>query len=269
MGNAAQNLDFYLQLVSSYAPKIVLAILVLVGGLWIIRHLTRMVEKGITRSGIDKDLRPFFTTLANLLMKVMLVLIVANMVGIETTSFVAILASLAFAVGLALQGSLGNFASGVMILIFKPYKVGDLVDIAGKKGYVTEIQVFNTILLTPESKTVIIPNGTAISGVITNFSSLDHQCIDIQIPLPFAVPYEKAAPHIFEAVGNLPKALISPAPEMYIDRFEAQGYYVFVKIYTDDDFYAVMAEAQMRIKQSLDQRGIPMGFPEDCGYKSK
>lgn len=266
MENASQNLDYYLEFGKTYGPKVLLAIIVLFVGLWVVKRITKVVEGGLLRSGVDVDLRPFITSIANLMMKVLLILVVANMVGIETTSFVAILASLAFAVGLALQGSLGNFASGVMILIFKPYKVGDLVEVADKKGYVTEIQIFNTILKSPDNRYVIIPNGTAIGGVITNYSGFEQKCVDLLVPLPYSVSYEKAAPHIYSAVAQTKNILSSPAPAVEIDRFETLGFYVSAKVYTTSNYYDVHAEALQRIKAAMDQNGIEMGLPEDCGY---
>lgn len=266
MENTPQSLDYYLEYVKNYAPKVLLAIVVLIVGLWLVRRITQIVEKGLQRSGVDIDLRPFFSSIANLMMKVLLFLIVANMVGIETTSFVAILASLAFAVGLALQGSLGNFAAGVVILLFKPYKVGDLVEVAEKRGYVTEIQVFNTILKSPDNRSVIIPNGIAIGGVIINFSGFEKKCVDILVPLPYAVVYDQAAPHILSAVSQTKNILTSPAPTIEIDKFDTLGYYVSAKVYTVANFYEVQGEALLLIKTALDRQGIRMGLPEDGGY---
>lgn len=266
MENASQSLEYYLEYVKIYAPKVLLAIVVLIVGLWLVKRITGIIEKGLQRSGVDIDLRPFFTSIANLMMKVLLILIVANMVGIETTSFVAILASLAFAVGLALQGSLGNFAAGVVILLFKPYKVGDLVEVANKRGYVTEIQVFNTILKSPDNRSVIIPNGTAIGGVIINFSGFEHKCVDILVPLPYSVVYDQAAPHILAAASQAKNILTSPAPTVEIDKFDTLGYYVSAKVYTVSNYYDVQAEALLLIKTVMDEQGIRMGMPEDGGY---
>ena len=161
----------YLDLVILYGPKVLTAFIILFIGLWLIKKMTLATEKGMERSGLDPDLRPFLISLVNVMMKVFLILGVANIVGIETTSFVAILASAAFAIGLALQGTLSNFAAGVMILIFKPYRVGDLVEVQNIVARVKEIQIFNTILLTGHEKIIIVPNSNAINGIIGNFTA--------------------------------------------------------------------------------------------------
>ena len=136
------------QLFMQYLPKIAMVVLTLVIGLWIIGWITQLLEKAMQKRGFDQTIRPFLASLVNVGLKVMLLLSVAGMFGIETTSFVAIFAALAFAIGSALSGSLGHFASGVILLIFRPYKVGDLVTIGGgQTGVVNEIQVFNTVFI--------------------------------------------------------------------------------------------------------------------------
>ncbi len=159
------------QLFMQYLPKIAMVVLTLVIGLWIIGWITQLLEKAMQKRGFDQTIRPFLASLVNVGLKVMLLLSVAGMFGIETTSFVAIFAALAFAIGSALSGSLGHFASGVILLISRPYKVGDLVTIGGgQTGTVNEIQVFNTVLLTLDNKKIIIPNGVVTSNIMTNIS---------------------------------------------------------------------------------------------------
>ena len=130
-----------------FGPKFFGAVLLVFGGLWVIRRLTRGFDVFLRSRKVDESLRPFFTSLTDTGMKVVLIFMVANTVGLETTSFIAVFSAIAFSVGLALQGSLGNFASGVLILLFKPYRVGDLLTVHSISGLVTEIQIFNTIIL--------------------------------------------------------------------------------------------------------------------------
>ena len=155
----------------AYAPKVVGAILVWLIGSWIIGKVVDLLGKVMTRSGFDKDLQPFLKSMAAVALKIMLLISVAGMVGIETTAFVALIGMAGLAFGMALQGTLSHFAAGVMVLIFKPYSVGDLVDLQGQVGHVEEIQVFNTVITTPDNKRVIIPNGIATSGIMTNLST--------------------------------------------------------------------------------------------------
>ncbi|MCB0622731.1 MAG: mechanosensitive ion channel, partial [Saprospiraceae bacterium] len=141
----------------SYAPKLVGAILVLIVGFWIVRQLVGMMKRSMEKAKVDADLRPFLTTLVNVLLKVLVVFSAAGIVGIETASFVALIAAAGFAIGLALQGTLGHFAAGVLILFFKPYRTGDFIVAQGYAGTVKEIQIFNTILTTLDNRIIIVP----------------------------------------------------------------------------------------------------------------
>lgn len=151
-----------------YGPRLLSALAILIAGFWVIRKFSQGFNAFLRARKIDDSLTPFFGTLIDTSMKVILLLVVASKVGIETTSFIAIFSALVFSIGLALQGSLGNFASGILILLFRPYKVGDYLMVADKAGRVTEIQIFNTVLTTPQGKKIIVPNGKMTEGAIEN-----------------------------------------------------------------------------------------------------
>lgn len=154
---------------AEFAPSILGALAVLIIGWWIIGIVTRTLNRMLDKSKLEPSLKTFTLSLLNIGLKVMLIISAAGVIGIETTSFVAILGAASFAVGLALQGSLGNFAGGALILFFKPFRVGDLVEAQGFKGVVEEIQIFTTILSAPGGKRIIVPNGALSNGSITNF----------------------------------------------------------------------------------------------------
>lgn len=168
-------LDQLIDFAWRFGPKFLAALLILFIGLWVIRRLIRGFDAFLRRRKVDESLRPFFTSLSDTGLKVILIFMVANTVGIETTSFIAIFSAVAFSVGLALQGSLGNFASGVLILLFKPYRVGDLITVDGRTGVVAEIQIFNTVLTNDHGKKIIIPNGKMTEGPIEN--------IEMEVPV--------------------------------------------------------------------------------------
>jgi len=175
------------ELITEYTPKVAGAILTLIIGFWIIGMIVNSTRKMMKKRNVDVTIQPFLSSLISVGLKIMLLLSVAQMFGVETTSFVAIFGALAFAIGMALQGSLGHFASGVLILIFKPYKVGDLVEIGGgKTGSVVEVQVFNTILATLDNKRIIVPNGVVTSNVITNISGQG----EIGVELTYGIGYD-------------------------------------------------------------------------------
>ena len=157
------NLSTIIETVLAWSPKIVAAIVTLIIGFWIVGIITRLIGKSLAKSGIDGDLVPFLKSLVSVLLKVLVVISAAGVVGIEITAFAALIAGAGLAIGAAMSGTLSHFAAGVMVLIFKPYRVGDLVDIQGTVGHVSEIQVFNTVINSLDNKKVIMPNGIATS----------------------------------------------------------------------------------------------------------
>ncbi len=167
-----------------FAPKVVLAVILLWGGSWIINRAVDAVAKTMRARRVDATIRPFFTSMVNVLLKAMLAISVAGLFGIQTTSFVAIFGAASLAIGLALQGSLGHFASGVILLIFEPYRVGDTVTLNGQTGTVEAIQIFNTILCTTDNKRVFIPNGLVTSNIITNISAQGFLRVEVNFSFP-------------------------------------------------------------------------------------
>ncbi|RZK34812.1 MAG: mechanosensitive ion channel [Hymenobacter sp.] len=183
---AAHDVDYYLQrlqdLAVLYLPRVLAAVVLLVVGWWVISWASRLVAATTTR--LDVSLSSFLTSLFNIALKVLLLISAAGMVGFQTTSFVAILGAAGLAVGLALQGTLANFAGGVLILAFKPFTVGDVISSQGNTGTVQAIQIFNTILLTSQGDTVILPNGATSNGVIVNKAHPMRALVEVQLELP-------------------------------------------------------------------------------------
>ncbi|MBK6929917.1 MAG: mechanosensitive ion channel [Saprospirales bacterium] len=190
-------IDQLKDLVIQYGPKLVAALLLLIVGLWIVRRMSKSFNYLLKKCQVDDSLRPFLTSLVDVALKVALLLVVAGQAGIETTSFIAVFSAVAFAVGLALQGSLGNFASGVLILLFRPYRVGDLLSVDGHAGHVTEIQIFNTILSTDHGKKVIIPNSKMTEGPIVNIA----MGVEVQVEIILLLDSDTPLPLIREAAS--------------------------------------------------------------------
>lgn len=246
-----------------YAPKLALAIVVLVVGLWVISQLTNLLGKAMNRSKMDKDVQPFLKSLISVLLKVMLIFSVAEMVGLKTTSFVAVLAAAGFAVGMALQGSLGNFAAGVMVLIFKPYKVGDLVNAQDQLGHIDEIQIFNTLMTTLDHKQVIIPNAQAISGTITNLSHHDFMRVDCNIYIPYEQDFAEAQQIALDALKSVPKAMSEPAPYVEIEEFESHNIKLAARTHSSDaDYWDVFFGANRALKDAFAKAGIKINYAE-------
>lgn len=259
----SEKLGILVENLIAWAPKLVGAIFVLIIGLWVIGAVTRVATKAMERAGLDKDVIPFLSSLVSVILKVLLLLSIAGMVGIETTSFIALIGMLGLAIGMALQGTLGHFASGVMILLFKPYGVGDLVDLQGQLGHVEEIQVFNTIIKTLDNKRVIVPNGTATSGIITNLSSHEYLRVDLNVAMPYEEDFDKVQGIIKEAIANTPKVLQSPAPDVEIEKFGEHNILLAVRPYcTTEDYWDVYFGTYKNVKAALGKHNIKVAYPK-------
>ena len=222
-----------------------------------------MIQRLMRRSGFDEGTIPFLSSLFNVVMKVMLVLTIAGMVGIETTSFIALIGMAGLAIGMALQGTLGHFASGIMILLFKPYRVGDLVSMQGELGHVEEIQVFNTMIKTLDNKRVIIPNGTAMSGLITNLSAHEFLRVDLNVAMPYEEDFEKVRGIIMEAINSTPKVLKDPEPYVEIEAFNEHNILLAVRPHsTVEDYWDVYFGTYKNVKAALGKAGIKVAYPK-------
>jgi len=244
-----------------WAPKLVGAILVLIIGFWIVGMISRLIARSMDRSGIDKDVQPFLKSLASVILKVLVVISAAGLIGIEVTAFAAIIAAAGLAVGLALQGTLGHFAAGVMILIFKPYRVGDLVDLQGQVGHVEEIQIFNTILTSLDNKKVIIPNGIATSGIMTNLSAEGKLRVDLNVAMPYEEDFEKIQGIISGALDKVTDKL-SDAPTIEIEKFAENNLLLAVRPYaTPEKYWDVYFNSYREISKAFGREGIKVAYP--------
>jgi small conductance mechanosensitive channel len=247
-----------------YAPKLLLAILLLLVGLTISNRLSDWASRVMAKRGVGDDIRPFLASMINVALKVMLIFSVAEIVGIKTTSFVAVLAAAGFAVGLALQGSLSNFAAGVLILIFRPYRTGDLIQVNNFIGNVIEIQILNTIIATPDNKTVIVPNSVPISGIITNLSARKYLRVELKIAVSYTENFEKLQAILLEVLQNTPKVLADPAPFVGINHFETHNMVLDIQPFANvEDYWAVYYETYRRVKKALGENDIHVMFPEE------
>jgi small conductance mechanosensitive channel len=246
-----------------YGPKVLMAIGLLVIGLWLVKRVMRLIDMAMEKSKIDKDLRPFLTSLLGALLKIILTLVIAGTLGFDTASFAAIIGAAVFALGFALQGSLSNFAAGVMILIFKPYKVGDLIDIEDEIGFVREIQIFNTILQTEDHFMIIIPNAKAIDDKIKNYTTLGYRRVDLNVSMPYEESFPKVKALIEEALRNTPNVRTEPAPFVGIEVNDSHSITLAVRPYADTDHYwDVYFKGYENVKNALHTAGIKVAYSE-------
>ncbi|WP_273447737.1 mechanosensitive ion channel family protein [Neolewinella agarilytica] len=257
-------LDTAGNMIIEYAPKVLAAIVILLIGIRIINKVVSMAIKAMAAKGIGGDLAPFLGSIVGIGLKILLVFTVAGILGIDVAAFVGILAAASFAVGMALQGSLANFAAGILIIIFRPYKVGDWIQVPGEFfGQVEEIQIFNTIMVTPGHKTLIVPNGEVINGVVTNYSVKGH----IRLELSFLMAYEESFPKlkgiISDALQGLEYILDEPKPQIGIESYDTHNIIVAVRPYVaPDNYWEATFEVNERIKNALSANGIRMAYSE-------
>ncbi|MEL7021281.1 MAG: mechanosensitive ion channel domain-containing protein [Bacteroidota bacterium] len=251
-------------MLTAYAPKVLGAILTLFIGFTIAGWITGAFRKILKRNDVDATLIPFLSSIVSVAIKVMVLLAVAGMFGIETTSFIAIFSALAFAVGMALQGSLGHFASGVLLMVFRPYKVGDLVNIGGgHTGTVEGIQIFNTVLKTLDNKRIIVPNGVVTGNVMTNISGQGEIGVELTFGIGYNDDIDKAKAIILQVGKECPWILDSPKQGVVVAELADSSVNLatrpFVKSehYWDTFFYM-----QENVKKAFDREGISIPFPQ-------
>ncbi len=256
-------IETFTQMAIAYAPKVLGAILTLIIGFWLIKRITNMVKKLMIRNNIDETITPFLSSLVSVGLKIMLLLAVAGMFGVETTSFVAIFGALAFAIGMALQGSLGHFASGVLLLVFKPYKVGDLVTIGGgQTGTVEAVQIFNTVLKTLDNKRIIVPNSVVTSNVITNISGQE----TIGVELTFGIGYNDDIDKAREIILNVGKqcewVLNDPKQGVVVAELGDSSVNLATRPFCRSEHYwDTFFYMQEHVKKAFDKEGIGIPYP--------
>ena len=255
-------IDAGYNLIVEFGPKLIAAILIWIIGSWIIKMILKGVKKAMSKAEYDESLKKFLLNLVNWILKIVLIIVVLGTVGIETTSFAAILAAAGLAIGLALQGSLGNFAGGVLIMIFKPIKIGDLIEAQGELGVVKEIEIFTTKLLTPTNKEVIIPNGALSNGNIVNYSTEGK----LRADLTFGVGYDSNIKQTKDVLMNVltsnPKVLQDPAPTVNVSELADSSVNFAVRPWcTVADYWDVYFETHESVKKELDAAGIEIPYP--------
>lgn len=258
-GYVSQVTDLAIEL----APKILLAVLVAFIGFRIVKRLQVLLVRWIERAISDPEISGFLVSIIDILLKITVLLIAASIVGIEFSALFGLLAAAGFAVGMALQGFLGNFASGITIVFFKPYKVGDWVQVAESFGEVKSIQIFNTILRTPGDKTLVIPNGKVTDSIITNYSTVGKIRLELQVLMGYEESYPKVERVIKEALDSLDIILHDPKPQIGIESYDTHNIIVTVRPYIDpDNYWDATFQVNQAIKKAMSDHGIRMAYSE-------
>lgn len=250
-------------LAALYIPKLVLAIIVLVVGLAIIARMITGLRNMLTKRQVDPSLIPFLSGIMKTLFVVILLISVAEMIGVDTTSFIAVLGAAGLAIGLALQGSLSNFAGGVLILVTKPFKVGDVIEAQGTTASVREIQIFHTVLNTYDNKTVILPNGPLFNNKIINYSTEPTRIVEWIFGISYRDDIDKARQIIKDIVYTDDR--VTDKEEQYINLSELGNNSVNLKVrarVNQTDYWSVFFDVNEKVKKAFDREDITIPFPQ-------
>lgn len=263
MKKLGEYYDKFADLIVTYGGRVVLAIVVLIIGLWIIKWLMKKISKRMEKREVDASLRPFLTTLISALLKIMLFISVLSMIGVQMTAFIAILGAAGLAVGLALQGSLANFAGGVLILLLKPFTVDDFIDTGSYSGTVREIQIFYTYITTAQNQEVIIPNGKLSNNALTNYSFHNTRRMDISVRIGYDDDIDKTKSILEGLVTKEGRFLKDPTFDIYVEALAENTVNIHVRAWLNSsDYWAVYNEMFETIKKAFDAEGVSIPFPQ-------
>lgn len=261
--NADQILAKLTEIVVTYGPKLLGAIVVLIVGAWLIKMLMRGMRKMFERGNIDDSLKPFLISLTRALLRALLFISVLGMVGVEMTSFIAILAAAGLAVGMALSGTLQNFAGGVMILLFKPFKVGDYIEAQGHSGSVKEIQIFNTILKTPDAKIIIIPNGGLANSSMINYSAEEKRRVDWTFGIGYGDNVETARKVLKDLMDADERVLKDPEVFIAVSELGDSSVNFAVRAWVKAaDYWPLYFDMNERVYNAFNKTGLNIPFPQ-------
>ncbi len=246
-----------------YGIQLLLAILVLLIGLKIIGIITRVISNRLIKAEMDPSIRPFITSLLKVALQLLLVISVASMIGIEMTVFIAVIGAMAFAVGLALQGSLANFAGGVLILLLKPFKAGDYIQAAGHAGTVKEIQIFYTLLDTPDNERVVVPNAFLSNSSAINYSKNPTRRLNLAFGVGYEADIDQVRSTLLDLAQNHPRIFDDPPPQVLLGEHGDSAVVFYLRMWCDsDNYWPLYFEFLETVKKAFDQAGINIPYPQ-------
>ncbi|HDP88607.1 MAG TPA: mechanosensitive ion channel [Thioalkalivibrio sp.] len=260
------NIDFNALLEQYAIPwgiRLVVALAVLLIGLWVVRIAVKISRRLMTKAGADPMLSSFLGSLLRGLLVLAVVIASLDQLGVQTTSLIAVLGAAGLAVGLALQGSLSNFAAGIMLIVFKPFKVGDFIEAAGTAGVVEEIRIFNSMVRSPDNREITIPNGQIYDGVIVNITARPHRRIDLVVGISYDDDIRKAREIVERILKDDERVLEDPAPSVGVMDLADSSINLYVRPWVNSaDFWVTRGDLLERIKTEFDAAGITIPFPQ-------
>jgi len=251
----------------SYGGKIIVAGLVLWIGMKIVKKLHQIIEKLMIKANVSDNIRPFLLNIVDVTLKAIVIFVSLSVMGADLSGLVALVAAIGFAVGMSLQGSLGNFASGLLILSLKPYKVGDWIQLGDKFGRVSEIMIFNTKLITPGQKVLIVPNSKITDDIVTNYSEKGVIRLEIDVHIPYEENWKEVRQILLDTIKSVPNVLQEPPVEIGIADFDSHSLQVMVRPYVvPDDYWEVIFSAHEALKKALHENNIAVPYSEGIQY---
>lgn len=267
LGLEGSNLNNIMEMINSfvvtYGLRLIGSIVALIIGFWLIKNFGKFLQKAFEKREMEPSLASFLRTFISIALKVLVVISILGMIGIQMTSFIAIIGAIGLAVGLALSGTLQNFAGGVILLLLKPFKAGDFIEAQGFLGSVQEIQIFNTILNTPDNKRIIIPNGPLSTGPMTNFSTLPTRRVEWVFGIAYGDSFPKAKEVLSKLIVNDSRILTDPEPAIVISSLSDSSVDITVRAWVNGaDYWAVFFEMQEKVYNVFATEGINIPFPQ-------
>ena len=251
------------ELMSSFGISLFIALFILVIGRQVVKILIKVISSALERSNTEDTVRIFVTNLLNTLLMIVVFIAAINQLGIQTTSIIAVLGAAGLAIGLALQGSLSNFAAGILIVIYRPYKVGDYIQADNHLGTVDDIQIFSTVLKTPDNKLVIVPNGSIMNGSIVNFSNQDKRRVDIIASCSYEDDIDKVKSVLADILSKDDRILNEPKPRIAVSELADSSVNFIVRPWVkNSDYIDVYYSLLEEIKKRFDQEGIAIPYPQ-------
>ncbi|WP_294617318.1 mechanosensitive ion channel family protein [uncultured Bacteroides sp.] len=250
--------------------RIIGAVIIFVVGRFLISFIKKVVSQLLMKRHIDAGIQTFVKSLVNILLTVLLIIAVIGKLGVETTSFAALLASAGVAIGMALSGNLQNFAGGLIVLLFRPFKVGDFIESQGVSGTVREIQIFHTILTTADNKVIYIPNGALSSGTVTNYSREDTRRVDWVIGVEYGENYDKVESTVRRILAADSRILNTPEPFVALHALDASSVNIVIRVWVNSgDYWGVYFDMNKTIYTVFNEEGIGFPFPQLTVHQAK
>jgi small conductance mechanosensitive channel len=250
-------------LIAAFGKDLVVAIIIFVVGRWVARRLANLTQRAMEKAEADSTLVGFVRSIVYIALLTFVIMAAIAQLGIQTTSFIAVLGAAGFAIGLALQGSLANFAAGVMMIIFRPFKAGDFVEAAGIAGVVEEIKIFTTTLRTGDNKTIIVPNGQITSGIIVNYSAKDTRRVDLTVGVSYDDNLDKVREVISGIIAGDDRILVDPGPTIAVSELADSSVNFAVRVWVQGaDYWPVFFDLNETIKKRFDEEGISIPYPQ-------